>query len=1097
MSYGKSQLGILIFLLTHPVQVEDITMKTRTTILIVILLIVGSSTSSATNPLRLIIDTDPAMGDSDPDDITAIIYAFQSPELCIIEGITYGYGNFGLQIPDEDGTRGSNRMLDYYQLQLNKMLDSLREAGAIQSNPFIIRGHKETETWDADPSHLPNSATSFMNDTVKNNPNEITIIALGTLTNIATTMEHYNNGRGGLGPEAFLEDCKDVWIIGGGDGLGNVIDPLTGSYLDAEFNIWRDKAAGEYVFSNAIEVSGEPKIKMVPLNATMRFLISKTDINLLALEGTRITEYLLFPLQWWVLEANPSDNRQIDPLENIAVSMARNFNNLANGFPPYDTIGIALALEPDRATWIEDHKIHVDVLTGATERYDFDPSRSPVRIFYNYNETDMRKAITSRWGTDDQPVGNKSFIKCSGANYFVRYYDSGYQYSGPWDVSYAEPWDISFPDTGYYHLPVGAASFTPSSTGPTYEEAMYRGRLIFNIDLLPGIYITDVTLHIYCDRKTNWYDTEHRASIYYCDPQENNAVEFWDSATETNKYVDASHIGTLQAWRTVNLGTKAVNHLQAVINGGQFSILLAEDNDDHPCALFDTSMDWNAYLEISYDPPDPVGSLTVAINPPEIRDSARWRLTSGPDIQWHQNGDTISDLDLSDYTLQFNDVSGWEKPADRTITISEGSNSESGTYYAYVYFADANLKAAIEEVLGVTDPTAADMLNLTNLIALERNIASVVGLEYALNLSYLWLGLNQISDISVLAGLTNLSHLDLSYNQISDISILAGLTNLSELALATNQINDISALAGLTNLSFLYLSHNQISDVSALASLTNLSTLYFSDTQISDISALAGMTNLSSLGLTNNQISDISALAGMTNLSFLGLTNNQISDVSYLAGLTNLSKLLLDHNQISDISALVGLTNLSHLYLSNNQINDISVLAGLTNLNYLFFGRNQISDVSALTSLANLINLDLATNQISDISALAGMTNLSHLYLSYNQINDISALASLTNLIYLPLQSNPLDTAAYCKYIPLIETNNPDIGLYYDPNPNPLTDDCSTDMADFAGFAAHWMEIDCGVSNNWCGGADLNHIDDVDMTDLAEFVSYWLAETNP
>ena len=77
----------------------------------------------------------------------------------------------------------------------------------------------------------------------------------------------------------------------------------------------------------------------------------------------------------------------------------------------------------------------------------------------------------------------------------------------------------------------------------------------------------------------------------------------------------------------------------------------------------------------------PSGSLTVTIYPAEVRTQAAiWRLTSGSDTSWHSSGDTISNIPVDSYTIQFNDVTGWTKPSDMAITINEGPNSESGTY---------------------------------------------------------------------------------------------------------------------------------------------------------------------------------------------------------------------------------------------------------------------------------------------------------------------------------------------------------------------------------------------------------------------------------
>ncbi len=142
-----------------------------------------------------------------------------------------------------------------------------------------------------------------------------------------------------------------------------------------------------------------------------------------------------------------------------------------------------------------------------------------------------------------------------------------------------------------------------------------------------------------------------------------------------------------------------------------------------------------------------------------------------------------------------------------------------------VYFANANLKQAVEEKLGVSDPTADDMLALTYLNAGDNGIVDLAGLEYAVNLTTLLLFRNQISDISPLSELTNLTLLALSFNRISDISPLSELTNLWYLSFYTNQISDISPLSGLTNLTSLRLNSNQISDISPLSGLTNLTYL--------------------------------------------------------------------------------------------------------------------------------------------------------------------------------------------------------------------------------------------------------------------------------
>jgi len=140
-------------------------------------------------------------------------------------------------------------------------------------------------------------------------------------------------------------------------------------------------------------------------------------------------------------------------------------------------------------------------------------------------------------------------------------------------------------------------------------------------------------------------------------------------------------------------------------------------------------------------------------------------------------------------------------------------------------FPDSNLEVAIREVINRPEGAiyGSDLEYITKLVAEERNIVELTGLEYCVNLEYLDLSKNSIGDISPLAGLTGLQILHIHQNTISDISPLAGLTALKELLLGRNNISDISPLAGLTNLRVLYLLVNNISDISPLVKNSGLS----------------------------------------------------------------------------------------------------------------------------------------------------------------------------------------------------------------------------------------------------------------------------------
>lgn len=284
-----------------------------------------------------------------------------------------------------------------------------------------------------------------------------------------------------------------------------------------------------------------------------------------------------------------------------------------------------------------------------------------------------------------------------------------------------------------------------------------------------------------------------------------------------------------------------------------------------------------------------------------------------------------------------------------------------------VEFGDANLKAAVEKVIMVTNPVPSQLKKLTTLTVNSKEISDITGLEHATNLTSLCLHSNQIQDISALSGSTKLQNLCLKHNQISDISVLANMGNLTVLNLWKNQITDITAVSDLPELTELWLAENKIGDISALSSLTKLEKLFVFRCEISNISAVAGLENLKGLSLHHNKVSDISPVAKLVNLEFLWLGANEISDISAVAGLTDLPKLSFYENQVSDISALAGLGKLTLLEMHNNKIIDISVLTDKTNLAMLKLYDNQITDASPAVSLPKLKSLSLKGNPVKTL----------------------------------------------------------------------------------------------------------------------------------
>ncbi len=248
-----------------------------------------------------------------------------------------------------------------------------------------------------------------------------------------------------------------------------------------------------------------------------------------------------------------------------------------------------------------------------------------------------------------------------------------------------------------------------------------------------------------------------------------------------------------------------------------------------------------------------------------------------------------------------------------------------------IHIPDPNLRATIAETLSKEETapiTLQEITSLTTLIASNKDIKDLTGLEFATNLTEFRIDHNPISNLSPIAALTKMREIYFNDTQITDLSPLASLRDLEVINAAHTRISNLEPLADLKNLKKLDTVHSDISDLSPLAGLTNLTRLYLYDCKATDLSPLKGLTKLTWLGLTHtDNISDFSPLSGLTNLEHLDLSDTEISDLTPLAGLINLETLILNENRIVDVSPLASLRNLKDLQLHKNNISDLSPLA--------------------------------------------------------------------------------------------------------------------------------------------------------------------------
>jgi len=214
-----------------------------------------SSAAFAQAQVPVIFDTDFVMPPA--DDSMALMLALQSPELEML-GITTVAGNDSLERATSDVLR---------MLEIAGRTDIPVYAGA--NLPLVHRKSAFAESsygnWYSDepPPEPPGgfakkrpeagSAASFIVDTVLERPGQVTIIAIGPLTNIAQALS--------LDP-TFAAKVGRLVIMGGAiaalpDGAGNITP-------NAEFNFWVDPEA-----AYATLRSGIP-IELSPLNVSRK-----------------------------------------------------------------------------------------------------------------------------------------------------------------------------------------------------------------------------------------------------------------------------------------------------------------------------------------------------------------------------------------------------------------------------------------------------------------------------------------------------------------------------------------------------------------------------------------------------------------------------------------------------------------------------------------------------------------------------------------------------------------------------------------------------------------------------------------------------------
>ena len=213
-------------------------------------------------PHKVILDVD-----TGTDDAVALMLAALHPDLELV-GATTVNGN----VPVEVCTENSLRVFDHIGIPIPvyegvthpiARADFPIPRAEIQSSDAVHGGYL-----DIPPSRSHKQSTSaveFLVETYRAATDEIILVPVGPLSNVATAL---------TADPGLRDRIPELVIMGGAHHHGNVTPR-------AEFNVWADPEAARVVIGSGIR-----RITLVPLDATHRALVSLDDCARLRALGT-------------------------------------------------------------------------------------------------------------------------------------------------------------------------------------------------------------------------------------------------------------------------------------------------------------------------------------------------------------------------------------------------------------------------------------------------------------------------------------------------------------------------------------------------------------------------------------------------------------------------------------------------------------------------------------------------------------------------------------------------------------------------------------------------------------------------------------------
>jgi purine nucleosidase len=294
-------------------------------------------------PKKILFDTDPGI-----DDACAILLALASPELAV-EGLSIVHGNCSL----EQGTTNALSILELANASHIPVAKGC-ELPLVQPSLLAPETHGETGLGYAklpDPRIRPTvqHGIDFLIEKIMSSPGEITLVAIGPLTNVALAIRQ---------EPRLVESLKELIIMGGALRYEGNTTAL------AEFNTYVDPHAAHIVFHAGIPTT------LVPLDVSYQCILTPGGVNQLQKTDAPITKFIVDATRFYM-----EFHDEYQKIDGCVIN---------------DPLALALTFSPELCTY-QELSVDVDISGGIS-------MGKTVADFYNYGKkpANMKVAVNVR-----------------------------------------------------------------------------------------------------------------------------------------------------------------------------------------------------------------------------------------------------------------------------------------------------------------------------------------------------------------------------------------------------------------------------------------------------------------------------------------------------------------------------------------------------------------------------------------------------------------------------------------------------------------------------------------------------------------------------